>query len=212
MPSPAPLDQKIEEFLQYLQVEKGSSKLTIRNYSHYLHRFSDYLGGAGLTSSITQENVSKFRHHLATLADKNGNVLGRRTQSYHIIALRSFLKWLAKRDYEVLAPEKLDLPKIPDRKVTFLSSEHVERLLSGPSLYGVSGKRDKAMLEMLFSTGLRVSELVKLNRDNVDTKRREFGRWGQLFNAGHFHARHVFWFCVNQGWNDECRRQPKRQQ
>ncbi len=197
MPSPAPLDQKIKEFLDYLQIEKGSSTLTLRNYKHYLNRFAAFFENSGLTSSINLENVQKFRNDLANFKDPKGKELSRRTQSYHIIALRSFLKWLAKNDFDVLAPEKIELPKIPDRKVTFLGSEHVERLLSGPSLYGIAGKRDKAILEILFSTGLRVSELASLNRDSVDISRREFGVVGK---GGH--ARVVFLSVRASEWLD----------
>src|SRR5260370_42372467 len=93
--------------------------------------------------------------------------------------MRSFLKWLIKNDYAVLAPEKIDLPKVEDREVKFLNGEQMDRLLNAPTLSSIQGKRDKAILEVLFSTGLRVSELTKLDRDKIDLERREFGVIGK---------------------------------
>src|SRR3990172_7405607 len=176
------IGKKIEEFLDYLQVERGASPLTIRNYRHYLNRFIGWLGvehiHQGLTD-INSEIVRRFRVHLSGLPDGKGGTIGRKTQGYHAIALRSFLKWLIKNDYKVLAPEKIDLPKIPERQVKFISGDQVDRLLNSPSLSTIQGKRDKAILEVFFSTGLRVSELVKLDRDKIDLERREFGIIGK---------------------------------
>lgn len=175
------VSRKIEDFLEYLQVEKNSSSLTIRNYRHYLSRFSDWCEHAGVKNlnNIDLEVVRKFRLYLNKLVDSRGKNLSRKTQSYHVIALRSFLKWLIKNDYKVLAPEKIDLPKIEERQVKFLSGEQVDRLLAAPPLSTISGRRDKAILEVLFSTGLRVSELVKLDKDKVNLDTREFGIVGK---------------------------------
>lgn len=176
------LDVKIEDFLAHLEVEKGASPLTLRNYRHYLQRLLNYLSSKKKTPTIydiNQENVSAYRLYLSRLNSQDGQTLGRRTQGYHIIALRSLLKWLIKNDYNVLAPEKLDLPKVKDRQVKFLSGQEIDRLLSAPSLSKITGKRDKAILEVLFSTGLRVSELVKLDRDKIDLNIREFGIVGK---------------------------------
>ncbi len=170
---------KILEFIEYLAVEKGSSPLTLRNYNHYLKRFSEFLGREATVTDITADKVRSFRMHLSQMPDGHGSTLAKQTQGYHIIALRSFLKWLARNDYDVLSAEKLDLPKYAERQVKFLNSEQVERLLNAPSQYGLAGKRDKAIMEVLFSTGLRVSELVKLDRDKVDLNRREFGVVGK---------------------------------
>lgn len=173
---------KVEEFLEYLEVEKGSSPLTIRNYKHYLNRFISWLEKEGIRLNLVDINpevVRQYRVYLSRLLAHKGETLSRRTQGYHAIALRSFLRWLIKNDYKVMSPDKIDLPKIPERQVKFLTGEQVDRLLNAPSLSTIQGKRDKAILEVLFSTGLRVSELTKLNRDQVDLERREFGIVGK---------------------------------
>jgi site-specific recombinase XerD len=172
------LPKKIDQFLDYLRVEKGSSPLTLRNYRHYLTRFYNWMNQT-TSDEITQRVITDYRLFLSKLEDKKKQNLTKRTQSYHIIAMRSFLKWLIKNDYAVLSPEKIDLPKVEDRQVKFLNGEQVDRLLNAPSLSSIQGKRDKAILEVLFSTGLRVSELTKLDRDKVDLERREFGIIGK---------------------------------
>ena len=170
------ISKKIDEFLDYLSVEKGCSPLTIRNYRHYLNRLLEWL----ITNhkqtdikSINQDIIHDFRAYLAKLG------LSKKTQSYHAIALRSFLKWLIRNDYQVMAPDKIELPKIPDRQVKFLNGEQIDRLLNAPSMSDINGVRDKAILEVLFSTGLRVSELTGLNIDKIDFERREFGITGK---------------------------------
>ena len=173
---------KIDDFLEYLQVERGSSPLTIRNYRHYLMRFVNWMESQGIREElkdINQDVVRNFRVYLTTLPGEKKESLSRRTQGYHVIALRSFLKWLIKNDYEVMAPDKIDLPKLEERQVHFLNGEQVDRLLNAPTLSTIQGKRDKAILEVLFSTGLRVSELTKLDRDKIDLERREFGIIGK---------------------------------
>jgi site-specific recombinase XerD len=174
--------RKAEEFLEYLQVEKGSSPLTVRNYKHYISRFHNWMENEGIRQTlgdINQDVIRSYRVYLSQLTDGKGGTLSRRTQGYHVIALRSFLKWLIKNDFVVMSPEKIDLPKIAERQVKFLSGEQVDRLLNAPTLSTIQGKRDKAILEVLFSTGLRVSELVKLDREKVDLDRREFGIIGK---------------------------------
>lgn len=178
----SPLAKSIEEFLEYLTVEKGSSPLTIRNYRHYLTRLDGWIRESGQVSDIKSINnnlVKQFRLFLTHFPDGKGGTLSRKTQAYHAIAIRSFLKWLIKNDFEVLNPEKIDIPKIPERQIKYLTGEHVDRLLNAPSLFKINGKRDKAILEVLYSTGLRISELVKLDRDKINLERREFGIVGK---------------------------------
>jgi site-specific recombinase XerD len=183
--SPLPsslLGSKIKDFLEYMEIEKGSSPLTLRNYKHYLTRFLTWMHETHHTmepEAIDSEAIRQYRVALSRIEDGKGGTLSRKTQGYHAIALRSFLKWLIKNDAKVISPDKIDLPKIADRQVKFLSAEQVERLLSAPTLSSIGGKRDKAILEVLFSTGLRVSELVSLDRDKVDLERREFGVVGK---------------------------------
>lgn len=173
---------KINEFLEYLQVERGSSPLTIRNYRHYLTRFVQWMDSEHIREDLVDINpdvIRRFRVYLSNLPGENKQLMARRTQGYHAIALRSFLKWLLKNDYVVMAPDKIDLPKVEERQVKFLTGEQVDRLLNAPSLDSIGGKRDKAILEVLFSTGLRVSELTKLDRDKVNLDTREFGIIGK---------------------------------
>jgi site-specific recombinase XerD len=163
-------------------VERGASPLTVRNYKHYLHRFIAWLEKSGIRQTlkdINQDIVRQYRVFLSNLPDGTGGTLSRRTQGYHAIALRSFLKWCIKNDYPVMAPDKIDLPKVEERQVKFLTGEMVDRLLNAPTISTINGKRDKAILEVLFSTGLRVSELVKLDKDKIDLERREFGIIGK---------------------------------
>lgn len=175
------LSQKIAGFLEFLEVEKGNSPLTIRNYKHYLTRFEKFLNSQGkyALQDITQNSVQDYRLFLARFEDNKGHGLSRKTQGFHVISIRSFLKWLIKTDHKVLSPDKIDLPKVPDREVSYLSGEQVDRLLNAPSLSKITGKRDKAILETLYSTGLRVSELAGLDRDKLDFDRREFGVIGK---------------------------------
>lgn len=128
---------------------------------------------------INQELVRRFRLYLSRLEIEEGQSLKRKTQSYYLIALRSFLRYLIKKDIKTLAPEKIELPKAESSSLKFLSREQVERFLNMPNINHLAGLRDKAILEVLFSTGLRVSELVKLNRDKIDFERGEFGIIGK---------------------------------
>ena len=175
-------DRLIEEFLEHLEIERHVSGLTVRNYRHYLLRFSNWLKKNSPKSkpgTINLGDIKKYRVYLARYIAPNGKNLALVTQAYHVIGLRAFLKWLIKNDYKTLAPEKIELPRSKTHSVKFLNGDQVRRLLSQPLPSSKTGLRDKAILEVLFSTGLRVSELVKLNRDQVDLKRREFGVVGK---------------------------------
>lgn len=169
------LDALVKDFLEYLEIERNVSQLTIRNYDHYLRRFLKFLKKDSPTpADISSESVRQYRLFLSRYVDQHQMTLKRVTQNYHLIALRSFLKYLLKRDIQVIAPEKIDLPKAESRSIKFLEREQVERLLNMPD-----NPRDKAILEVLFSTGLRVSELTNLNRDQINFDRREFGVIGK---------------------------------
>lgn len=168
-------------FLEHMEVERNVSQLTIRNYAHYLRRFVSWFTDQGKSDvqELDLELLRKYRVFLARYEDEIGRTLASSTQSYHIIALRSWLKWFVKHDAPVLHPEKIDIPKKDSQSMKFLNLEQIERLLDQPDLSSKSGLRDKTLLEVLFSTGLRVSELVGLNRDQVDTTRQEFGVIGK---------------------------------
>ncbi len=172
-----------DEFLQYLLVEKSLSVLTIRNYRHYIHRFIAWMTEKSvplLPSSINLELIGQFRVYLANYLCKNNAPIKKATQTYHVIALRSFLRYLnTRRDINTLNPDKIDLPKSDSRIVEFLSPEQIGRLLNAPQISDVIGLRDRTILEVLFSTGLRVSELAKLNRDQINLERQEFGVKGK---------------------------------
>lgn len=172
----------IDTFLEYLEIEKNSSKLTIRNYRFYLYRFEQWLSKNYPDITIDQistDIVRKFRLYLASYSDEKGMTLKRVTQSYHIIALRSFLRFLVRNDYETLSPEKIDLPKGESKSLKFLEKNHLRELVNAVDVSNVVGLRDRAILETLFSTGLRVSELVRLDRDQINFETREFGVIGK---------------------------------
>ncbi len=165
----------IVSFLEYLEIEKNRSALTVRNYDFYLQRFVGWTG-VKRPEDITLPIVKKFRLQLNRELH-NGKPLKKSTQNYHIIALRSFLKYLAKMDVKTLAPEKLELAKVGERSVEFLDGDDLDRLLQAPlktENKRIIQIRDKAILETLFATGLRVSELVALRRDSINLKKDEF--------------------------------------
>jgi site-specific recombinase XerD len=177
------LKSLIAEFLEYLEIEKGCSSLTIREYKHYLKRFYNWVAEDSPTAKpedINLEIIRRYRLYLAHLRTRNGLSLERVTQSYHIVALRAFLRYLlVQRDIPTLSPDKIELPKQSSRSITFLNLEQLDRLLNSPKIATNVGLRDRTILETLFSTGLRVSELVSLNRDQIDLERKEFGVKGK---------------------------------
>lgn len=179
------INQLVRQFLEYLEVERGRSRRTIENYQFYLGRFDQWALQRGVRSTIdiTQDLVREFRLWLNRFRDRDGQELKKNTQNYHLIALRAFLKYLSKRDIKTLQPEKIELGKMPDRQVEFLETEDLDRILKAPLVQGSDAKesgsgivalRDKAILEMLFSTGLRVSELAGLKRTEINSKKEEF--------------------------------------
>lgn len=161
------------DYIEHLEVEGGRSVKTSENYKLYIERFVEFSDDIEV-SKITSELVRKYRLWLNRYKNENGTPLTTITQSYHLIALRGFLKYLSKRDIPSLSPDKIDLPKVSRKQVTFLYREEINRLLTQIDLSSEQGMRDRAIIELLFSSGLRVSELVNLDKDHVNTKRREF--------------------------------------
>jgi site-specific recombinase XerD len=177
------MKELLQRFLEYCEIEKNRSKLTLRNYDHYLNRFVEFAKEHGVTKpeAITLELVRQYRLHINRLTDKEGKNLKQITQNYHIIALRAFLKYLQKYDYKTLPPEKLELAKAPSHMVEFLEPEDVDRLIKATDgeKEEILRLRDHAILETLFSTGLRVSELCSLKKEQVNLQRNEFSVRGK---------------------------------
>lgn len=178
-------NKHLDDFLSYLEVERNRSANTIDNYRFYLTRFFDWASQSQKIRMLNPTNINlpmiqRYRIYLNRMVGADGEALKKSTQNYHLIALRSFLKFLAKHDIKSLASEKIELAKMPEREVSFLETDEVSRLLASP-LQGTNGKpkigdlRDKAILEVLFSAGLRVSELTKLRRDDINLKNKKNG-------------------------------------
>ncbi len=161
------------DFLEYLELEQNRSQKTIENYDHYLTRLIDFAGDIQV-KDIDVEMIRKWRLWLNRLGTNTSDELGKTTQNYHLIALRSFLKFCAKRDIAALPADKVELARTRRKQVTFLNEDELKRIFAQPDLNTLGGLRDRAILELLFSSGLRVSELVGLDRDHVNLKRREF--------------------------------------
>lgn len=161
------------DFLEYLEIEQGRSQKTLQNYDHYLTRLVDYAGDIEV-KDIDGELIRKWRLWLNRLGTNTSEELQKSTSNYHLIALRSFLKYCAKRDIHALPADKIELAKTRRKQVTFLNEDELARLFEQPELDKINGLRDRAILELLFSSGLRVSELVSLDREHINLKRREF--------------------------------------
>ena len=174
------VQELIQDFIESLEVEKGRSRKTAENYERYLLRFLEMAGEISgkdydlEPEDITQELLRKFRLKLNRLEDERGEGLQAITQAYHLVALRGFLKYLAQRGIKSLEPALVELPHVVRKQVTFLQYDEIERLLSEIDTETETGMRDRAIIELLFSGGLRVSELTKLNRDSINLSRREF--------------------------------------
>jgi len=162
------------DFLEYLEIEQNRSQKTIQNYDHYLTRLLDFAGEELKVAEIDGELIRKWRLWLNRLGTNVSDELQKNTLNYHLIALRSFLKFCVKRGTTALAPDKIELAKTVRKQVSFLTPEELERLFAVPKTDTVPGLRDRAILELLFSSGLRVSELVGLDRDHINLKRKEF--------------------------------------
>ena len=176
------LHQYLIDFLEHLEVERQVSPYTVRNYHHYLVRFADWyvkVYPEQTVDKIDLPTITKYRVFLSRYVDAHGKTLSKVTQAYHVIAMRSWFKWLTKNDVQVIAPEKIDLPKGESKSLKYLTLEQYERLVNQPRLSSKVGLRDRTIIETLFSTGLRVSELCSLDRDQINLDRREFGVIGK---------------------------------
>lgn len=171
------LEQLKREFLEYTEIEKGRSLNTVRNYDHYLSSFLEFSKAQG-PSDITDDEVREYRLWLNRQPTHARNTLKKKTQNYYLIALRAFFKYLAKRGLKTLSPEVIELARVGERAIDLITPEELARLLNAPDTAALQGLRDKAMLETLFSTGLRVSELCGLPRD-LDLASDEFSIRGK---------------------------------
>lgn len=168
------MSELLLDYIEHLEVEGGRSSHTAENYTLYLERFVEFTEDIQV-DKISSEVIRKYRLWLNRYKSvKNGDELAMITQSYHLIALRGFLGYLSKRNIQSLSPDKIELPKTARRQVTFLHFDEIEQLLEQVITDNESGLRDRAIIELLFSSGLRVSELVNLNRDHINVTRREF--------------------------------------
>lgn len=173
------LSTLITDFLEYLELERNASQLTIRNYDHYLKRFLEFSGDIN-PKDIDLNLIRKYRLHLSRWSDpETQKPLKRVTQNYFMIALRAFLRYLARVDIQTLSPEKVELGEAEPRPLKVLDETQLKSLLEAPDISKKDGLRDRAILETLFSTGLRVSELTSLNRDIINLHRKEFGIVGK---------------------------------
>lgn len=166
------------DFLEYLEIERNRAPKTLNNYNRYLNRFvrwlTEYLKkGETEAKDITEDNIRKYRIYLNRVMENNVP-LKKITQDYHIIALRGFLKFLGKQNINIPAPDKIELGKTQRKEIEFLDRDEVDRLLLAPQGEKIESLRDRAILEMLFCSGLRVSELISLNRENFSMQKNEF--------------------------------------
>lgn len=170
------------EFLEYIEIEKGRSLNTVTNYDHYLSRFLEYskvTNPADVTESLVREFRMWLNRQPGTKVGRTHDPLKRRTQNYYLIATRAFLKYIRKRGVKSLDPERIELAKVPERSLDLITHQELERLLAAPDTTTERGLRDRAILELLFSTGLRVSELCSLSIDDIDLTRDEFSIRGK---------------------------------
>ncbi|HEU4677374.1 MAG TPA: site-specific tyrosine recombinase/integron integrase [Candidatus Paceibacterota bacterium] len=169
-------------FLEYLEIEKGRSIHTVSNYDRYLTRFLEY-AKTDDPAALTEGAVREFRLWLnrqpGVKNGRNTDTMKRKTQNYYLIALRAFLKYLRKQGVASLNPERIELAKVPDRSLDLISPQELDRLMKAPDVSTLRGLRDRAILELLFSTGLRVSELCNLSQEDIDLSRDEFSVRGK---------------------------------
>ena len=167
------LSQLKTDFLEYLEIEKNRSQKTIENYNHYLTRLLDFAGDITI-QELNDDLIRKWRIWLNRLGTNTKEELDKSTQNYHLIALRGFLKYCQKRNLNSLPSERIELASVKRKQVTFLNRDELNKLFSQPKTNNIIGLRDKSILELLFSSGLRVSELISLNKDSINFEKKEF--------------------------------------
>ena len=172
------VEQLITDYLEYLEIDKNRSQKTIENYDRYLRKFLTW-SKVSNPKNITESVVHKFRVFLNKPKDNDGSTLSRTTQNYHVIVLRGFLHFLSKQDIDSLPAEKVELGKTAGRSVDFLTTEEVLRLIESAKGESLQRLRDRSILSLFFSSGLRISELVNLNRDQINLQRQEFSVLGK---------------------------------
>jgi site-specific recombinase XerD len=163
------LSNKIDKFIDYLEFNKKYSPLTIRNYSHYLKQFINFVKNEKINSlnDIDQKLIVKFKEHLINLK------LSNKTTGFHLISIRSLFRWMHKNGDDILSVDQIDIPKAESTTLIFLSGPDVEKLLNTPDITSLSGKRDRAILELFYATGFRISELTSLDKTNLDSIKNE---------------------------------------
>ncbi len=167
------LSQLKTDFLEYLEIEKNRSQKTIENYDHYLTRLLDFAGDISI-QDLNDDLIRKWRIWLNRLGTNTKEELDKSTQNYHLIALRGFLKYCQKRNLNSLPSERIELATVKRKQVTFLNRDELNKLFDQPKTDNIIGLRDKSILELLFSSGLRVSELISLNKDSINFEKKEF--------------------------------------
>lgn len=174
------VDSLLEKFLYYLEYEKNNSPKTLENYSLWLSRFAGYVGWEIDVTKIKSMQMLDYRMYLNQLG------LSKKTINYHIVAIRSFFKFCLKNDIDCMSPEKLELAKIPNREINFLSENEVIDIMEAPIWIEkniLKQKRDIAILWMLYGTWLRVSELISVKRNQIDANNKQFsvmGKWSKI--------------------------------
>lgn len=176
------LVEYITDFLEYCELDRALSPLTVKMYGYYLESFSGWLASTdqALTpGQLTEDVIRDYRLHLSRYVNPVKGPLAKSTQNYFLIAIRAFLRYLNRKGIKTLAADQIELGKSRDRQLKFLTADQLEHLLAGPDTSKIDGLRDRAILELFFSTGLRVAELAKLNRDQINLETREFGIIGK---------------------------------
>jgi len=176
------LEDLVDEYLEYLTIERQVSPYTVRNYRLYLTTFIDWLKKqihVARMELVTPKMLKQYRLYLANRKNERGEFLAPVTQGYYVIAIRSMLRYLVRQDYEVVSPERLELPKGKDHSIKFMDFDSISRMMEAVDVSTIYGLRDRVIMEVLFSTGLRVSELVSLNKVTLNLETREFGVVGK---------------------------------